>query len=241
MKKIKGLDMKIDTAVVLAGGPGNRLKPLTNAFPKGMVEIYNKPLLQWIIEWLRNNDVREIILGVAYLKEKIIDYFGDGTKFDVNIRYSVHTVDGGTGEGFRIAINRYVDRDVFFAMNGDQITDLNLKNLATFHMNYNPVATMAVTNLRCPYGHVEIDREHDVAGFMEKPICLHMSCSTGIYVFNREILHYLPERGDVENTAFLTLAKSHRLKAYPFDGFFVTVNTHKDLIEVERELGRTRK
>lgn len=241
MKKIKVLDMKIDTAVVLAGGQGDRLKPLTNGLPKGMVEICNKPLLQWIIEWLRNNDVREIVLGVAYLKEKIIDYFGDGTKFDVNIRYSVHTVDGGTGEGFRMAINRYTDRNVFFAMNGDQITDLNLNNLANFHMNYDAVATMAVTNLHCPYGHVEIDDEHDVAGFIEKPVCLHMSCNTGIYVFNREILHYLPERGDIEKTAFLSLAKSHRLKAYPFKGFFVTINTHKDLIEAERELERTRK
>src|SRR3990170_7847841 len=135
MKKIKALDMKIDTAAVLAGGQGDRLKPLTNGLPKGMVEICNKPLLQWIIEWLRNNDVREIILGVAHLKEKIIDYFGDGTKFGVNIRYSVHTVEGGTSEGFRLAISRYVDRDVFFAMNGDQITDLNLNDLANFHVN----------------------------------------------------------------------------------------------------------
>lgn len=213
--------MKIDTAVVLAGGQGDRLKPLTNGLPKGMVEVCNKPLLQWIIEWLRNNDVKEIVLGVAYLKEKIIDYFGDGTKFDVNIRYSVHTVEGGTGKGFRLAISRYVDRDVFFAMNGDQITDLNLNDLANFHMNSDSVATMVVANLRCPYGHVKIDDEHNVAGFVEKPVCLHMSCNAGIYVFNREILHYLPNRGDVEKTAFLTLAKSNRLKAYPYSGLLV--------------------
>ena len=229
--------MKIDTAVVLAGGQGDRLKPLTNGLPKGMVEVCNKPLLQWIIEWLRNNDVKEIVLGVAYLKEKIIDYFGDGTKFDVNIRYSVHTVEGGTGKGFRLAISRYVDRDVFFAMNGDQITDLNLNDLANFHMNSDSVATMVVANLRCPYGHVKIDDEHNVAGFVEKPVCLHMSCNAGIYVFNREILHYLPNRGDVEKTAFLTLAKSNRLKAYPYSGLLVTINTHKDLIDVERQLG----
>jgi NDP-sugar pyrophosphorylase family protein len=233
--------MKIDTAVVLAGGQGDRLKPLTNGLPKGMVEVCNKPLLQWVIEWLRNNDIKEIVLGVAYLKEKIIDYFGDGTKFDVNIRYSVHTVKGGTGKGFRLAISRYVDRDVFFAMNGDQITDLNLNDLANFHMKSDSVATMAVANLYCPYGHVKIDDEHDVAGFVEKPVCLHMLCNTGIYVFNREILHYLPNRGDIERTAFLTLAKSHRLKAYPYNGLFVTINTYKDLIDVERRLGATRR
>jgi NDP-sugar pyrophosphorylase family protein len=229
--------MKIDTAIVLAGGQGDRLKPLTNGLPKGMVEINNKPLLQWIIEWLRKNDVREIVLGVAHLKEKIIDYFGDGTKFGVNIRYSVHTVEGGTSEGFRLAISRYVDRDVFFAMNGDQITDLNLNDLANFHVNSDSVATMAVANLHCPYGHIEIDDEQNVVGFVEKPVCFHMSCNTGIYVFNREILHYLPKKGDVEKTAFLALAKSHLLKAYLYNGLFVTVNTHKDLVEVKRQLG----
>jgi NDP-sugar pyrophosphorylase family protein len=233
--------MKIDTAVVLAGGQGDRLKPLTDGLPKGMVKVCNKPLLQWVIEWLRNNDVREIVLGVAYLKEKIIDYFGDGTKFDVNIRYSVHTVKGGTGKGFRLAISRYVDRDVFFATNGDQITDLNLSDLANFHMKSDSVATIAIANLHCPYGHVKIDDRHDVVGFVEKPVCLHMSCNTGIYVFNREILHYLPNRGDIEKTAFLTLAKSHRLKAYPYNGLFVTINTHKDLIDVERQFGVTRR
>lgn len=90
--------MKIDTAVVLTGGPGTRLKPLTNDFPKGMVEICGKPLLQWIIEWLQAEGVRNVILGVAHLKEKIIEYFGNGARFGLNISYSVHSVEGGTSE-----------------------------------------------------------------------------------------------------------------------------------------------
>lgn len=226
----------MDTAVVLSGGGGDRLKPLTNDLPKGMVEINKKPLLQWVIEWLKKNNVSEIVLGVAHLKEKVMDYFGDGSRFGVNIRYSSHTVEGGTGEGFRLAISRYVNRDVFFAMNGDQITDLDLNNLASFHLSANSVATIAVARLRCPYGHVEIDNEHFVSGFVEKPVCLNMSCNTGIYVFSRNILNYLPERGDVEKTAFSTLAKAHLLKAYLYNGLFVTVNTHKDLVEVRKQL-----
>lgn len=229
--------MKIDTAVVLAGGQGDRLKPLTNDIPKAMVEIKNKPLLQWIVEWLRNNNVKEIVLGVAHLKEKIMDYFGDGARFGVNIRYSVHTVEGGTAEGFRLAISRYVDRDVFFALNGDQITSIDLNDLASFHLKGNSIATMVVAHLRCPYGHVEIDDKHNVVGFVEKPVCLHMSCNTGIYVFSREILKYLPDTGDIEKTAFLSLSKSDLLKAYPYNGLFVTVNTHKDLVEVKKQFG----
>jgi len=230
--------MKIGTAVVLAGGPGMRLKPLTDTIPKAMVEVYGKPLLQWIIEWLRDNEVKRIIVGVAHLKEKIIDYFGDGTKFNVHLTYSTHTVEGGTGEGFRLAISRYVDQDVFFAMNGDQITDLKLSNLANFHAEHDPLASIAVTNPHCPYGHIEIDDEYNVLRFLEKPSCPQALCSIGIYVFNREILSHLPEKGDVEKTTLPQLAKSHHLKVFPFRGSFITVNTSKDIDEAEQELRR---
>lgn len=232
------MNQKIDTAVVLVGGPGTRLKPLTNNFPKAMMRVCDKPLLEWIIESLRDNEVRQIILGVAYKKEKIIDYFGDGARFDVNIKYSVHTVEGGTGEGFRLAIKRYIDQDIFFAMNGDQITDLKLSDVADFHMRHNSLATVAVTNPSCLYGHVQTNEEYDVIGFVEKPTCPCALCSTGIYVFNRDILNYLPESGDVEKTTFQILAKSRRLKAYPFSGFFITINTHKDLAKAEQALRR---
>lgn len=228
--------MIIDTAIILAGGSGTRLKPLTNDLPKGMIKIYGKPLLRWIIEWLRDNDVRRIILGVAYQKEKIKEYFGEGEAFGVDIKYSVHTVEGGTSEGFRLAISRYVDSDVFFAMNGDQITDLDLVDLANFHRKHDPVATMVVAHPTCPYGHVHINDKNDVIGFVEKPSCPHTLCNIGIYTFKHEILQYLPERGEVEKETFPVLARSHRLKVYPFRGFFVTVNTFKDLIKAEKEL-----
>lgn len=125
------------------------------------MDVGKKPLIQWIIEWLRMNDVRRIVLGVAHWKEKIIDYFGDGSRFDVEITYSVHTVEGGTGEGFRPAIRRYVDEDVFFAMNSDQITDLKSKDLADFHLKHSPTATIAVTKPHCPYGHIKVDERYE--------------------------------------------------------------------------------
>ena len=222
--------------MVLAGGPGTRLRPLTDEIPKGMIPICGKPLLEWIIEWLRDNGVECIVLGVAYLKEKIIEYFGNGEKFGVNIKYSIHSVDGGTDEGFRLAISRYIHADVFFAMNGDQLTNLNLGDVAEFHLKHNSTATMVVTKPRCPYGHIRIDGKRNAIGFIEKPSCLHASCNAGIYVFNREILDYLPDKGNIEETAFPILAKKHLLKTYPLKGFFTTVNTHKDLAIAEQEL-----
>ena len=200
------------------------------------MEVAGKPLIQWVVEWLRMNDVKRIILGVAHLKEEIISYFGDGSRFGVEITYSTHTVNGGTGEGFRLAISRYVDKDVFFAMNGDQITDLKLKDLEDFHLRHNPTATIVMTNPHCPYGHIKVDDNHNVLGFAEKPFCPQAYCNAGLYVFNKEILNFLPDKGDVEETTFPLLGAERNLKAYPFDGIFITVNTHKDLAEAEEKL-----
>ena len=151
----------------MAGGRGLRLRPLSDSIPKQLVRIAGKPLLQWIIEWLRDNNITNIIVGVAWLKDKIIDYFGNGSRFGVDITYSVHTVEGGTGEGFRLAISRYVDKEDFFAMNGDQITDLNLNDMASFHLSHGKIATVAVGNPRCPFGHLRIDAGYNIVNFIE--------------------------------------------------------------------------
>ena len=94
------------TAVILSGGEGIRLRPITYDIPKGLVKVGGRPLLEWVVEWLQQNRVTDLVIGVAYLKEKIMRYFGGGGKFGVDIRYSVHTVKGGTSEGFRLAIPR---------------------------------------------------------------------------------------------------------------------------------------
>lgn len=228
--------MRISSAVVLVGGPGERLRPITDTTPKAMVEVHGKPLLEWILEWLLENDVRRIVLGVAYLKEKIIDHFKDGGRYGADITYSHHTAEGGTAEGFRLAISRHMEDETFFALNGDQITDLDLRDLGDFHLRYNPMATIAVTSPPCPYGHVESDENDAITGFKEKPQCPIAVCSTGVYVFNKSILPHLPETGDIEKTTFPNLARLRRLKKYFHDGYFITVNTYRDLAVAEVEL-----
>jgi len=228
---------KVKTAVVLAGGEGLRLRPFTNDTPKAMILANGKPLLQWILEWLRDNGVDNIVIGVAYKKEKVMEYFQDGTRFGVTIRYSNHTVEGGTAEGFRLAIERYVDEDVFLAMNGDELVDLNVNDFAAYHRSNGGIATIAVGPLRSPYGVVELDGK-DVIGFQEKPILRSHYVSIGTYVFSRKIVDYLPDTGDVERTAFPKLASLRKLRAYVHDGFWATVNTIKDLEDVENQLRR---
>jgi len=225
----------IRTAVILAGGEGLRLRPLTDDSPKGMIMVAGKPLLQWILEWLKLNSIFNVVIGVAYRKEKIIDYFGDGKRFGLTIKYSNHTVEGGTSEGFRLAIQRHVRDDAFLAMNGDELVDLRVSEFEARHYSLGGVATIAVGPLRSPYGVVELEGE-DVLGFQEKPILRSHFVSVGAYIFSGEILNYLPEKGDIERTAFPKLSSQRKLKAYVHDGFWATVNTMKDLEDVENQL-----
>ena len=220
---------KVETAVVLAGGAGLRLQPLTRDQPKVMVRVLDKPVLQWVIEWLRHSGIKRVILGVACSKEAVMNYFGDGSKFEVEIRYSVHTVGGETGEGFRLAITRYVHDDVFVAMNGDEITNFDLGNMINFHLKYGRTATIAVTNPRSPFGVVDVGKNGLVLQFKEKPLIPSLLISTGIYIFSRGIKNYLPEKGPIEETTFPLLVKKKILGGYKMNGTWLTVNTIKDL------------
>jgi NDP-sugar pyrophosphorylase family protein len=210
---------------------------MTNDSPKAMILAAGKPLLRWIIEWLRANGIRNVVIGVAYKKEKIVRYFGDGGRFGVTIKYSNHTVEGGTSQGFRLAIERHVRDEVFLAMNGDELVDLSVSDFGEFHCANGGIATVALGPLRSPYGLVEIEGK-DVIGFQEKPILRSHYVSIGTYVFSRSILENLPETGDVERTTFPRLASMRKLKAYIHEGFWATVNTAKDLEDVEQQLRR---
>lgn len=224
------------TAVVLSGGEGVRLRPITKDIPKGLVKVGGKPLLQWVIEWLRENGVEDVVIGVAYLKEQIMDFFGDGQRFGVNIRYSAHTVEGGTGEGFRLAISRHVEDQAFFALNGDQIVDVDLKSMSRKHLGNHSLATIAVVHPRLPFGLVRVDEKDLCRGFVEKPIIRSLFSSSGIYMFQREIVALLPNQGDVERTTFPLLARRKKVGVYRHKGSFITVNSLRELEEAEEQL-----
>ena len=224
------------TAVILSGGEGLRLRPITHDIPKGLVKVGGKPLLEWVVEWLQQNKVTNLVIGVAYLKEKIMRYFGNGRKFGVDIQYSVHTVEGGTSEGFRLAISRYVDSPSFFALNGDQITDLKLDKIYNTYQQNSGLASIAVVHPRLPFGLVEINPKGFCEGFVEKPILNDVFVSMGVYVFNRKLLNYLPRKGDVERTAFPKLAQMNKLRAFKHNGSFITVNSLRELEEADYSL-----
>jgi mannose-1-phosphate guanylyltransferase len=224
------------TAILLAGGEGSRLYPLTFDRPKPMVKLLDKPILQWAIEWLKHNGITRIILGVAYRKEAVMDYFKDGSEFGVEITYSIHSVEGETGEGFRLAISRYVKDELFVALNGDELTNIRLNDMLGYHQSSNAIATIAVTHPVSPFGVVDVEGNGNIISFKEKPTLSSILVSTGIYIFSNQILNYLPQKGSIEKTTFPILCKENLLKAYPINGTWITVNTMKDLKNAESVL-----
>ena len=232
---------KIKTAVILVGGSGLRMRPFTEDMPKCMIPLQGKPLIYWILCWLKSYGFNHVVFGVAYRKEVVIKYLEEnpqGLKIDI----SEHTVEGETGEGFRLAISRFVTDDDFLAMNGDEITNLNLERLEGMHLRNKAVATIAVSPMKSPFGMLELDGD-DIVGFKEKTLLENTLVSIGVYLFNREILKYLPTTGSIERTAFPELARKRLLKACRLkpDELWLTINSVKDLSVAEKEFASIRR
>jgi mannose-1-phosphate guanylyltransferase len=232
---------KVKTAVVLVGGSGLRMRPLTEDMPKCMVPLQGKPLIWWIMNWLKCQGFKHVVLGVAYKKEVVIKYVNEnpqGLKVDI----SEHTVEGETGEGFRLAITRFVPDENFLAMNGDEITNLNLQRLEKLHFKTNSVATIAVSPMRSPFGILELDGD-DIVGFHEKVLLENTLVSIGVYIFSRKILEYIPNTGSIERTVFPELAKKRLLKACRLvpGETWLTINSVKELSVAEKEFQSLRR
>lgn len=226
-------------AVILAGGFGKRLKPITDTTPKPLIEICGKPILVRQIEWLRSHGVKDVILCIGFLKEKIIDYLGNGKKFGVNVGYVVEDEPLGTGGAILNAEHLLKGDKHFLVLNGDIITDLDPKPLIEGVEGY--VGALALVPLRSPYGIISTDDRGVITSFTEKPVLHTYWINAGIYCLSAEIFHYLKEKSSIETTAFPELAAKGLLKAVCYnDCFWRSIDVHKDIEEAERELSAKR-
>ena len=223
-------------AVILAGGYGKRLRPLTIDKPKPLVEIAGKPILLWQIEWLKKYNIDEIVLLVGYLRDKIIEYIGSGRKFDVKVTYVVEDEPLGTGGALKNAELVLRNEEKFLVLNGDIITNLDpLKLLA--NVNENIVVSIAAVPLRSPYGILSIDEKGYIIRFEEKPIIENYWINAGVYAMTPKIFEYLPDKGDIERTTFPKLASEKRLIATKYTGvLWRSIDTYKDVEEAGKEL-----
>lgn len=225
---------------MLVGGSGLRMRPLTEDLPKCMIPLHGKPLIHWTLSWLKSYGFEHAVLGVSYCKDVVINYIRKNP-LGIRVDFSEHTIEGETGEGFRLAIERHVTDENFLAMNGDELTNLNINAFSEFHLAQKGIVTIAVSSMQSPFAVLEI-KGNDIIEFKEKPLLEDKLVSSGIYIFNQAIGDYLPAKGSIEKTAFPALATKRLLRAYRLkeNERWLTVNCVKDLSIAETQFGSLR-
>lgn len=227
--------MKITNAIILAGGKGERLRPLTNDRPKPMVKILGKPILSYQVTQLQKIGVTNIVMSCGYKHEIIEEFFGDGTKFGLKIDYAIEQSPLGRGGGIKAAMQKLpAGWQQTFVLNGDILTQINFDQMVQSHLAAQATVTDLVIPLRSPYGIVEFDDHNQVLGFREKPI-LPYWINGGIYIFSSEIQPLLPDIGDHETETFPNLPKEKFL-VFKSQGYWRGVETIKDKTEAEKEI-----
>jgi NDP-sugar pyrophosphorylase family protein len=227
-------------ALILAGGQGLRLRPLTDDKPKPLVAVNGKPIAEWQLDWLiKNAEMDEVIFLCGYKWTRLKEHFGSSYK-GVRIEYSVEDTPLGTGGAFRKAIvdAEMGDEDIVM-MNGDIVTDLPLGEMVAERSpaKDRPMVTILLVPYKSRFGIVHIDKGNFVKRFEEKPVLPDVWINGGVYISNaKRILTHLPEKGDVERETFPKLVDPREIKAYPYRGFWSLIDSIKDIQEVEKEI-----
>lgn len=216
-------------AVVMAGGSGSRLRPLTIRRPKPMIPVVNKPVISHILDLLKRHGFTEVIITVQYLADLIQDYFGDGSSFGMNIQYSLEETPLGTAGSVKNA-QKLLD-DTFLVISGDALTNFNLTELVKYHQNANTMATLAIYNIANPvdYGVITINNNGHITHFQEKPSrgsIMSDYVNTGIYMLEPEILDYFEANTpfDFSHDLFPMLhERGYVLHGYPATGYWCDV------------------
>ena len=211
-------------AVILAGGLGTRLRPLTYKKPKPMLPLGGKPMLYHLIKWIKKNNVKEIVLCTSYLHKTIENYFGNGKKFGVSIEYAISKKPLATAGQLKTA-EKLVD-DTFVCVYGDSIFDFNLKGMIREHKKKKSFITMSLyeykTNLK--YGVIETNKTGKVSAWHEKPE-IRAKINMGCYVMEREVLSLIPKRKEYGMDDVIKRALARRKK-------IGSITTKKGFIDV---------
>ena len=192
-------------AVIMAGGFGTRLKPLTNNAPKPMIHVANKPMMEHVVNLLRIHGIVDLIVLLYVQPEVIKNYFKDGAGFGVNIEYVLAEADYGTAGSVKNVEKIIKDGkdDDFLVISADIITDVNLKKPIDFHIGKKSDATIVLTRVEnpLPYGIVLTDSEGRVTKFLEKPTWSEVfsdTVNTGIYILRKNVLKLIPEKSEFD-------------------------------------------
>jgi NDP-sugar pyrophosphorylase family protein len=218
-------------AIILAGGKAERLGAAAEGRPKALVELAGRPLAAYQVDLLAGAGVDRVLVSCAAGNEELFETVLGGAGPEIVAVGEPEPL--GRGGGLRFAATARQEEGDVFALNGDELVDVDLAELLARHRATSAAATIVVTHPRSPFGVVELSGDDLVNGF-EEAAELPVWVSCGVYVLGEEALAALPEIGDHETTTFPDLAGKGRLRAFRHDGLWLTINTPKDL-RVARE------
>lgn len=232
-------DVMSPVAVIMAGGEGRRLRPLTDTIPKPMIKVGDEPVLKRIIDGLSQAGIKNVFISINYLGETIKEYFGNGSKFGVNINYLAEKEKLGTGGALSLLPNEISSPCLI--LNGDVVTDINFSNLVDFHIQHNASMTVAAAeyNVAVPYGVLEL-ADHYVLGLKEKPSHKFM-CNAGVYAINASLLRLVPKDTFYNMTDLLqdTINLGLHVAAFPIREYWTDIGRKEDLDRANLDLEAT--
>ena len=215
-------------AIILAGGRGKRLRPITDYVPKPLVPIKNIPIIEWQLRYLKKFGIDEVIICTGY-KQEMIENHLNMKNIGIKIKYSIEKTPLGTGGAIKKA-GKMINDKSFFVINGDTITNIDLKKLAT------KKNVIAAIELRTKYGILETKNDK-IMDFKEKKEISDTWMNAGIYHLQKEVLKELPTKGDIEKTVFPDYAKKGILNTIKFkNAKWYSVDSFKDMEECALEV-----
>lgn len=224
----KGTLKKKITALILCGGKGERLRPLTDMLPKPLVLLRGRPILSYLLDHLKKYGIEDVVIAAGFKAEMIHKFFAENYR-DLNVKI----VDSGDVDIIqRIkSCSSQIDDD-FIVLYGDTLANVNLEQLQEFHFSHNLKATITLWPFKSSFGLFELDPDGNVINFREKPT-LNQSINIGYFYYEQEILSWLRDfSGYAEFLEFL--ANQRRLKGFMHHGVHLTVNTLRELEDAEQ-------
>ena len=231
-------------AVIMAGGEGTRLRPITSLRPKPMVPIVNQPVMEHIIGLVKHHGIEEIVATLAFMPRTIQDYFGAGEEWGVDISYAVEESPLGTAGSVKNAAHLLDDAEPFLVISGDAITDIDLTEIIRFHKDRGAAVTIALKRVPDPldFGVVITAEDGLVERFLEKPSWGQVfsdTINTGIYVVEPWVLDFIPEGESYDFSAELfpaLMEAGHSIYGVAADGYWCDVGSKESYMQVHRDI-----
>ena len=241
------MSVKMTKAIILSGGWGTRLRPLTCTIPKSLIPVVNKPVIERQILLLKAAGVKEIVLAVSVMSEVVKKYFGDGERLDVKIHYTNEKYPMGTAGAIRLALD-YLKDDNFFMLNGDVIMDFDFSDFLKSHLEHGGIGTIAGRIVENPsrYGVLIVDKKtNQLYKFLEKEEysppegkVTPMPINAGVYILEPDIFSYIQpkKKVSIERDVFPKVANDNQLFHYPISGIWKDIGKPVDLLEANMDL-----